>query len=171
MKFIDEILISHCNVLEVSVFSANLTTYYHETSLRSATGICKHRLQKMSCLSGSPSLVLPLEICYHKCHSLKGFLLLSGETERPTLADVISHRMCQLYKTPLATPPEVPCCQSVTVPGACRCVLPHAALCCCAPQCLQALSPSLLSVCQLRSEPPALLRCAEELLLGTAASL
>ena len=38
-------------------------------------------------------------------------------------------------------------------------------------KCLQALSPSLLSPCQLRSEPPALLRCAEELLLGRAVSL
>ena len=39
------------------------------------------------------------------------------------------------------------------------------------PNCLQALSPSLLSASLLRSEPPALLRCAEELLLGRAVSL
>jgi len=39
------------------------------------------------------------------------------------------------------------------------------------PNCLQVLSPSLLSLCQLRSEPPTLLCCAVELLLGRTVSL
>ena len=94
-----------------------------------------------------------------------------GETERFILSDAIRHELCWLQKNSLEIPFTCSSCQSLTVPRACRSVLPHAALCCCAPHCLQALSPSLLSPCHLRSEPPALLRCAQELLLGTAVSL
>jgi len=39
------------------------------------------------------------------------------------------------------------------------------------PNCLQALCPSLVSLCHLRSEPSTLLHFAEELLLGRAVSL